>query len=263
MSLSSRSILTFDRIANDPPARYSTHSASELDSSPDRLCDRSCWRIYRIQAQAWHTARDNRAIERQYLLSLREQLSDLIEDTEDFVAGAQDRLAALSEVTAVFALPAESPQLGLRHCRAITRSHIYVGQIVVPPTIEELLSTGRLQLIRSTEMRLAIVSYSQAIESMRQLNYDIQADRAVLSRRYPALITLGLQDQNDVTCDFDAMRRSAAFLNDLADNGYRHEAYVRNVVMGQRDLRVDLLALLDRELKITHPDDTVDNVSEN
>lgn len=215
-----------------------------------------------IQAQAWHTARDNRAIERQYLLSLHEQLSDLIEDSEDFVAGAQDRLAALSEVTSNFEIPAERPELGLRHCRAITRSHIYVGQIVVPPTIEELLSTGRLQLIRNAEMRLAIVSFFQAIESMKQLNYDIQADRAVLSRRHASLITLGLQDQDDVTCDFDAMRRSATFLNDLADNGYRHEAYVRNVVIGQRDLRADLHALLDRELEINHPDSSVENSPE-
>lgn len=215
-----------------------------------------------IQAQAWHTDRDNRAIAHQYLLSLHEQLVDLIGDSEDFVAGAQDRLAAFGEVTANFKKPAESSQLGQSHCRAITYSHIYVGQIVVPPAIEELLSTGRLQLISNAEMRLAIVSYSQAIETMRQLNYDIQADRAVLSRRHPSLITLDLQDQGDVTCDFDAMRRSEAFLNDLADNGYRHEAYVRNVVMRQRDLRADLHAVLDGELRITHQDDAVANSSE-
>ena len=206
-----------------------------------------------IQAQAWHSDRDNRAIERQYLLSLHEQLVDLIGDSEDFVVGAQDRLAAFGEVKANFEIPSKSSELEPQHCRAITYSHIYVGQIVAPPAIEELLSTGRLQLITNAEMRLAIVSYSQAIESMRQLNYDIQSDRVVLSRRYPSLITLDLQDQGEVTCDFDAMRRSAAFLNDLADNGYRHEAYVRRVVMGQRDLRADLHALLDGELKITHP----------
>ncbi len=45
---------------------------------------------------------------------------------------------------------------------------------------------------------------------------------------------------DDVTCDFDAMRHSAAFLNDLADNGYRREARVRNVVIGQRDLFAEL-----------------------
>lgn len=216
-----------------------------------------------IQAQAWHTDRDNRAIERQYLSSLHEQLSKMIEDSEDFVEAARDRLAAFGEVTAHFETSGEDSRLGQRHCRAITRSHIYVGQIVVPPTVEELLQTGRLQLIRNVETRLAIVSYSQEIESIRQLNSDIQSDRVVLSRRYPSLITLSLESQNDVACDFDAMRRSAAFLNDLADNGYRHEAYVRNVVIGQRDLRVRLHNLLDRELLMTHPDSSPDSSLEN
>lgn len=215
-----------------------------------------------IQAQAWHTERDNRAIERQYLLSLHEQLSNMIESNEDFVVAAKDRLEALSEVTVNFEVTGDTSQLGLRHCRAVTRSHIYVGRIVIPPTIEELLSTGRLQLLRNAAMRLAIISFSQAIEGIRQLNSDIQSDRAVLSRLHPSLITLGLQDQNNVTCDFDAMRRSIAFLNDLADNSYRHEAYVRNVVIGQQDLRVHLHALLDRELQLAHPNSTTENGSE-
>lgn len=109
-------------------------------------------------------------------------------------------------------------------------------------------------------MRLAIVSYSQAIEGVRQLNSDIQTDRAVLSRQYASLITLGLQDQDNVTCDFDAMRRSKAFRNDLADSSYRHEAYVHEVVIDQRDLRVQLHALLDRELQITHSDQEQQNL---
>ena len=215
-----------------------------------------------IQAQAWHTARDNQTIERQYLLSLHEQLSNMIEENEDLVVAARDRLAALSEVSADFEVTGERSPLGLRHCRAISISHIYVGRIFIPPTIEELLSTGRLQLIRNARMRLAIVSFSQAIEGIRQLNSDIQTDRAVLSRRYASLITLGLQDQDNVTCDFDAMRRSEAFRNDLADNSYRHEAYVREVVIDQQDLRVDLHALLDRELQITHSDGTTEKRSE-
>ena len=127
-----------------------------------------------------------------------------------------------------------------------------MGRIVVPPTIEELLSTGRLQLIRNGEMRLAIITYSQTIEGYRQLNEDIQADRAVLSRRHPSMITLGLQDSEDAKCDFEAMRQSPAFRNELADNSYRHGSYVRDVVIGQQDLRIHLHELLDRELGISH-----------
>ena len=208
-----------------------------------------------IQAQAWTTERENRTIEHQYLLSLHDNLLDMIESNEDRVAEFQERSTAMSEVTDYFEAVGDQARLERRHCDVIARSHIYVGRIVVPPTIAELLTTGRLRLIRNDAVRLAIIAYSQAIEGMRQLNYDIQSDRAVLSRRHPELITLSVQGWDHVTCDFDAMRRSRAFRNDFADNSYRYGSYVGNVVVGQHELRVELHALLDRELEVDHAND--------
>jgi hypothetical protein len=72
----------------------------------------------------------------------------------------------------------------------------------------------------------------------------------VLSRLYPSIIVLRLSDDDAVTCDFEAMSQSSAFRNDLADNSFRHEAYVEDVVVGQQDLRRELHALLDGELGI-------------
>lgn len=209
-----------------------------------------------IQAQAWNTARENRGIEHQYLQSLHDQLFDLIESNENRVAAGRDRLDALREVAENFEATGEQTQLDIRHCRAIGASNIFVGRIVVPATIEELISTGRLQLIGNSATRLAIVSYTQTIEGYRQLNTDIQTDRAVLSRLYPSMIVLRLSDDDAVSCDFEAMRQSLAFRNDLADNSFRHEAYVRNVVIGQQDLSSNLHARLDDELRINHDEAT-------
>ena len=204
-----------------------------------------------IQAQAWNAEGEDRAAERQHLSSLHDQLVDLIENNDNRVVAGEDRVDALREVAENFEEISKHSELDVRHCRAIGASHIYVGQIVVPSTIEELISTGRLQLIRNSEMRLAIVSYSQAIEGYRQLNTDIQTDRAVLSHLYPAMIVLRLHDDDAITCDFDAMIQSQAFRNDLADNSFRHQAYVENVIVGQQNLRKELHALLDVELGIT------------
>lgn len=211
-----------------------------------------------IQAQAWNTTRENHQIERQYLQSLHDQLLTMIADNRNRVESSQERLVLLSEVAASLTTNDGNPTLEMRHCDAIAGSHIYVGLISVPPTIAELISTGRLQLIRSSEMRLAIVSYSQAIEGYQQLNTDIQTDRVVLSRLYSSMITLDLQDDSMVECDFAAMRRSAAFLNDLADNSYRHSAYVGNIMVGQQELRQELHSKLDSELGISHSDDLSD-----
>ena len=142
-----------------------------------------------IQAQGWNAEREDRNIERQYLHSLHQELLELIENNAQRVVDGRDRLAALQEVAENLEQIGEPATLEMRHCGAISASHIYVGRIVVPSTIQELISTGRLQLIRNNALRLAIVSYSQTIEGYRQLNVDIQADRAVLSRIYPSMIT--------------------------------------------------------------------------
>ncbi len=211
-----------------------------------------------IQAQTWNVARENREIERQYLQSLHDQISNMIEDNESRVERGREQLIELSEVGAALEAIGENMELEKRHCNSIVSSHIYVGRISVPPTIEELRTTGQLQLIRNSAVRLAIISYSQSIEGYRQLNTDIQSDRMVLSRHYSSMITLNPLVANVAKCDFEAMRRSLAFRNDLADNSYRHAAYARYVVVDQQDQRINLHFVLDRELGISHSDDLLD-----
>jgi len=208
-----------------------------------------------IQAQEWNTARENKGIERQYLQSLHEQVSEMIGNNRSRVAAGQERLVELREVAEYLNSADGNTQLAEHHCRAIAKSHIYVGRSFVPPAIEELISTGRLQLINNNAIRSAIVSYSQTIEGYQQLNADIQVDRAVLSRLYPSVIALDPQDDDLPECDFDAMRLSPAFRNDLADNGYRYRAYVNTVLIGQQELRVSLRKALNRELGVEHSDD--------
>jgi hypothetical protein len=208
-----------------------------------------------IQAQAWNVERENRQIERQYLLSLHDEISEMIESNNSRVAAHRDGLQALNSVAKMFAGTGVELDLAMRHCIAITNSHIYVARIFVPPTIEELKSTGRLQLISNNALRSTFVSYSQTLEGYRQLNTDIQSDRQILARAHPSLITLDPQDDDIADCKYEAMGQSPTFLNDLADNIYRYEAYVDDVVIGQQELRVSLHTSLDRELGISHSDD--------
>jgi hypothetical protein len=208
-----------------------------------------------IQAQAWNTERADRKIERQYLLSLHGEISGMIEINNSRVASHRDQLQALNSVAKMFAVTGVDLNLAMRHCIAITESHIYVGRILAPPTIEELHATGRLQLISNNALRSTIISYSQTLEGYRQLNIDIQSDRQVLARAHPSLITLDPQDDDVADCKYEAMGQSPTFLNDLADNIYRKEAYVNDIVIGQQELRVSLHSSLDRELGISHSGD--------
>ncbi len=211
-----------------------------------------------IQAQAWNAERENRNIENQYLLNLHDEILNMIDDDSERVAAEQDELEAMKSVVKQLAGPSEEMLLSMDHCNAITWSHIFVGRVFVPPTIAELISTGRLQLIESNALRSEIVSFSQAIEGYRQLISDIQSDRLVLARAHPQLITLSLQDKEITSCKFEAMNRSPAFVNDIADNLARFKGYVQNVVVDQQDMRVDLHSSLDDELGINHVDNVLD-----
>jgi hypothetical protein len=206
--------------------------------------------------------RENREAERQYLANLHDEILVMIENNKLRVTAAKGRLAALDSIAERFAGRGEDSDLTTQHCVAITSSHIFVGRIYGPPTIEELLSTGRLQLITNAALRSEIVSYSQVIESYRQLNDDIQSDRLVLSRKYPSLIVLDLQDDDIAECDFVAMEKSASFRNDFADNSYRHQAYVNNIVVGQQDLRHRLHDALDQELSVSHSEPALHEMSD-
>lgn len=210
-----------------------------------------------IQAQAWNVERENRKIENRYLLNLHDEILNIIDDDSDRVAAAQDRLEALKSVVKQLAGPSEEILLSTDHCRAIVWSHVYIGRIFVPPTIAELLSTGRLQLIKNNALRSEMVSFSQAIESYRQEIADILADRLILSRAHPQLINLDLQGYEIPACKFEAMSQSPAFINDISDNRSRYQGFVETVLVGQQDMRVDLHLSLDDELDISH----VDNVS--
>lgn len=211
-----------------------------------------------IQAQAWSTERENRVIERSYLESLHNEVLRMIRDDQDRVAANRERLPALEAAMAVLDGSDTATVLTMEHCDAIAVSHIYVGRVFVPPTVEELLSTGRLQLIRNRTLRSELVSLAQAVDGYRQLITDIQIDRMILSRKYPEMITLDLLKDEVSGCDFAAMAQSTAFLNDVADNRSRYSAYVDSVLVGQQDRRIQLHNLLDEELGIQHSEENTE-----
>lgn len=123
-----------------------------------------------------------------------------------------------------------------KHCAAIVMSHIYAGTIFYPPTIKELIATGRIVLIRDHTIRTAILSFDQTNDEISQLRKDIQIDRIVLARIHPGLISLGPDSWEDATCDYESMASDQAFRNDFTDNSRRFGAYVDDVTGRQSEI---------------------------
>ncbi len=208
------------------------------------------------QVANWNAARIERERERAYLVRLHEEVSIMIAEQESERSEIVARAERLDEVAAyfeAFGTPGANPPEPVgEHCSAVISSHIFAGDITLPPTISELISTGQILLVSNQTLRMRIVRLAQAIDEYDQLRHDIQVDRMVLSRKYPDMIRLSPAERAQSVCDFPAMAESQAFRNDFLDNLPRFKAYAAGVIQGQQDLRQELHDALDAELAIRH-----------
>lgn len=202
-----------------------------------------------IQVANWNESQHDRQSEQQYIERLRQELADIVPEarlTQASLAKDKDRLEA---VRAYFASGQGGDTLNAEHCAAIARSHIYASSIYYPPTIKELISTGRILVIRDPKIRSAIMAFDQTYASISQLRTDVQIDRRPLARHYPELISLGAAaDWSALRCDFRAMRGNNAFLNDFTDNSFRFQAFSAVIGKHQTDTLAALAQALDAGL---------------
>jgi hypothetical protein len=203
-----------------------------------------------IQVANWNEARRDRQSEQEYLDRLRQELAVILPQAQSSGGELANRMGRLEELRAFLASGQDGAAIDDRHCIAAGRSHIYAATIFYPPTIKELISTGRILLIRDPAVRTAIMSFDQANADMTQLRADIQIDRRVLARHYPTLIDSGLSsDWSGADCDFEAMRKDPAFRNDFTDNLRRYSAYAAE--LGTR--QAETLASLAQALAVDSP----------
>ena len=189
-----------------------------------------------IQVSNWNAARQDRETETLYLVRLAQELSDMEPKAEAAFAEVSEINELIAQVRKYFATGEGGDSLNSAHCAAISRSHIFAGVIFYPPTIKELISTGRIVLVRDPDLRTAILAFDQTNEEISQLREDIQIDRLALARKHPDLVNNGILNWEDAICDYDAMAENQSFLNDFTDNSRRYIAYVNDVQGRQSEL---------------------------
>jgi hypothetical protein len=206
-----------------------------------------------IQVANWNTERQNRELAQGYLDRLHREIVDLLADSVQGAQSSEEARQHLHEVQDFLNSSTGATNTpGAQHCGAIARSHIFAQGIILPPTLGELLATGRVLLIDDETLRTSIANYAQSINDVGQLRDDIQIDRLPLARKYPDLIKRRLDEWDQSVCLFDEMRDRDDFRNDLTDNINRFDAYVINVLAEQRRLQQELHVQLDRRLGTKH-----------
>ena len=185
-----------------------------------------------IQVSNWNDDRTNRQIERELLERLQSQLS-FVEATNDAIDefGFQN-LTLLNSAREVLFGVSERTVLTPEECNALGYSNVIltVGDDI--PVLQELESTGRLEIISDQSVVNAIVNLSSAKKRENAIIAESRPFRIDLADRFPDLMQAKLTPDNsnsDVieeigaydrtfSCDSKNMLSNREFLNVAGNN---------------------------------------------
>jgi hypothetical protein len=177
-----------------------------------------------FQISAWNEARQ----ERQDVRALLSGLVADVELAEQLAASTLDaRLDRVGHLVAAWQ-QIEDPDvsaMGNEECLAIAASHHFGVTIANLTSLEEVLASGRLRILGSSELRMALSRYEQATDTLREMLQHYPSWATNLTRDFPALVSIqpiisastgrvGYRGE----CDIAAMRNDPRFINTLTEN---------------------------------------------
>ena len=214
-----------------------------------------------IQVANWNDARRERSLDRSYMLRLHDEVQAAEQPMAE-IAREQETIARfLSQAIARITGAPSAESLSRDECDAIFASHIYRPLLLTLPTLDELLSSGRASILRDNDLRGALARLSQREAATRNTASYVASGAYVLPHLYPEMVRVnpemtadrfGFAPFGGHECAIALMTGSKAFRNDLIDNRYRMDAYIREGLGPERLQLMEVHRLLDRTLNIQH-----------
>ena len=212
-----------------------------------------------LQAQQFAVDRENRRSEAIYLKRLHEEVLQTLQLREDNVGRRFRTKEAMNNLYHILLGDVAPSKLSNKECYALTTMHIMSDVTADLPTLTELLSAGKLDTIRSTEVRSNLIRFLQERDRSGDALETINKGVSPLYKRYPELIELkGGEDFGEADddlfnpeCDVLQMRKNRAFLNDFVGMRVRYLGYVGWIETASEGI-ARLHTALDQELGIVH-----------
>jgi len=189
-----------------------------------------------LQVQDWNERRKERIEEHVLLLRLYEETSGLIEAQREELKGLSKRADVLMGVNPVLYSQEPSRIISDEECTTISASHVYRRPPDELPVLDEMLSTGRFDVLQDKAIKRQLRSYVLFRERGRAYYQEATNELFRLHSRFPNLIKVvrvpvgtgfvsrwgnGLSGEGFQllpVCDAEKMRASTAFLNEYVDN---------------------------------------------
>ena len=187
-----------------------------------------------FQVTGWNAERSERVREAAYLERLHAEVEELESMRGWRVASRQRHAANLVEV-ADFLHDRHDITPGEGHCTAIGMSFTVSNPTDRLGVLDELLSVGGFDTIRSPDVREAIARYMLATRRAADANTGSEIQIVILHDRFPELFeveTVRIRTDADLLrpqfeCDFDAMRANTEFRHAFATNAFSFTSHNR------------------------------------
>ena len=213
-----------------------------------------------LQVQDWNDSRKERAQEEFLMDRLLVETQSLLDAHEQELDSLRSRAAILVGVNPVLFSQESSRIITNQECRLIAGSHVYRRPSDELPVLDEMLETGRFDLLRDSGLKDKLRSYLLLRERSRAYYKEAVNELFRLHSRFPSLLTvrrLPKSSDSDVNwgglsgegyhwvpeCDADKMRTNTAFLNEYVDNVSRINT-LTSFVAQRRDRLLEIQDIL-------------------
>jgi hypothetical protein len=198
-----------------------------------------------LQVTEWNQDR----IDRQDEARVLNQLRDEVASAEAFARRITDlRISVLDDAVAAMDVlfdRADGRGLSKEECQALRATGLISLRFVELLSFDELVSSGRLNIIQDNELRSALIGLRQNIGAADRSMAQFAALQPDLVGEFPEAFKLTSTINEAVTsrrevgvdgiCDTVWMKNSQAFLNAAARSVDAYDAFVRDVVLPWRD----------------------------
>jgi hypothetical protein len=214
-----------------------------------------------LQVDDWNQSRKDRNDELAFLRALHDDVLRVDElssrlrqrrlDRLDWTLGAGDVLFDRNGRTA----------LTENECAAIVWSSAFNLTATGLPSVDELISTGRMGIIQDVDLRTALVALKQTRAALDATISEKTASSNFVSlpSAFPGLFELSMRFDDTIgevvtinKCDLAAMRANKHFLNQFSANTDGYDAYIRDGVRPWSEQLERVHARIDAILNIDH-----------
>jgi len=188
-----------------------------------------------LQVQDWNEARKERIDEHDLLGRLYEETLRLLEAQREELVGLRARADVLMSVNSVLFSQEPPRVISGEECENISSSHVFRRPPDELPVLDEMLSTGRFDVLQDKVIKEQLRSYVLFRGRGRAYYQEATNELFRLHSRFPGLITVGRVPMEagfvgrwtrlsgegfrwNPVCDVEKMRASTAFLNEYVDN---------------------------------------------